>query len=94
MAENDPVQQAGVLRKLSVIFEQQDRVDESHEAWSLADHLLKAKKFGNARQMEFCLESQKSERTWPDKNNAGGKAAAIETPREIKAGGANADNKE
>ena len=35
-----------ILRKLSVIYEYQDRVDECHEAWSRANNLEKRPKFG------------------------------------------------
>ena len=34
---NDSVRRASILRKMSILYEQQDRVDESHSCWEAQD---------------------------------------------------------
>ena len=51
---HDNVRRAALLRKMSVLFEQQDRVDESHSCWETAKRLENEKSFGRSeRLMEF-----------------------------------------
>ncbi len=51
---------AGLLRKLGVIFEYQDRVDESHGAWARANFLEKVRGFGSEPKLEWALKKQKN----------------------------------
>ena len=51
---NDSVRRASILRKMSILYEQQDRVDESHSCWEAARRLENAKSFGRSeRLLEF-----------------------------------------
>ena len=51
---NDNVRRASILRKMSILYEQQDRVDESHSCWETAKRLENEKSFGRSeRLMEF-----------------------------------------
>jgi len=48
---DDTVRYASILRKLAILYEQQDRVDESHEAWEHARFLENDPSFGRSEKL-------------------------------------------
>jgi hypothetical protein len=80
----DKVRYASLLRKMSVLYEQQDRVDESHATWEYAQILEKTPGFGRSNKLlEFIKGGEQTTETM-DPQETKTKAPPVLTLEQVK----------